>query len=321
MTLHDAGGSDSAPIRLLMVLTENDAIVDSRDLGGLIQLAVEAEAAGINDVMLSEHVLLGPDSGAAGEMTNSRDYAAPGNQSPSTSWPNSIVLLSAIAQATTSLRLVAGAIIAPLRHPLLLAKELGTLDLLSRGRLVVLPTVSWSRDEYAALGVSFSERGKILDEQLEVLAKSWGPYPFNHHGTYFDFDDVWLEPGAFLPTGPTLWFGGQGMNPAQVRRIARYGSGLNPFGPLTDDDIAALATGLREVGRDLSEIEMVGGIRGTFYSHDDVADLEVALADLPRQIEQGFTTICFKPAMFVRSADEVGDFCRHLKSRVREIAG
>ena len=321
MTLHDAGGSDSAPIRLLMVLTENDAIVDSRDLGGHIQLAVEAEAAGINDVMLSEHVLLGPDSGAAGEMTNSRDYAAPGNQSPSTSWPNSIVLLSAIAQATTSLRLVAGAVIAPLRHPLLLAKELGTLDLLSRGRLVVLPTVSWSRDEYAALGVSFSERGKILDEQLEILAKSWGPYPFNHHGTYFDFDDVWLEPGAFRPTGPTLWFGGQGMNPAQVRRIARYGSGLNPFGPLTDDDIAALATGLREVGRDLSEIEMVGGIRGTFYSHDDVADLEVALADLPRQIEQGFTTICFKPAMFVRSADEVGDFCRHLKSRVRAIAG
>lgn len=320
MTLHDAGGSDSAPIRLLMVLTENDAIVDSRDLGGLIQLAVEAEAAGISDVMLSEHVVLGPDSGAAGEMTNSRDYAAPGNQSPSTAWPNSIVLLSAIAQATTSLRLVAGAIIAPLRHPLLLAKELGTLDLLSQGRLVVLPTVSWSRDEYAALGVSFSERGKILDEQLEILAKSWGPYPFNHRGTYFDFGDVWLEPGAFRPTGPTLWFGGQGMNPAQVRRIARYGSGLNPFGPLTDDDIAALATGLREVGRDLSEIEMVGGIRGTFNSHDDVADLEVALADLPRQIEQGFTTICFKPAMFVRSADEVGDFCRHLKSRVHAIA-
>jgi len=321
VTSHEVGGSGTRPIRLLMVLTENDAIVDSRDLGGMVQMAVEAEAAGIGDVMLSEHVLLGSDSGASGEMTNPRDYAAPGNQPPSTAWPNSIVLLSAIAQATTDLRLVAGAIIAPLRHPLLLAKELGTLDLLSRGRLVVLPTVSWSRDEYAALGVSFNERGKILDEQLEILAKSWGPYPFNHHGTYFDFDDVWLEPGAFAPTGPTMWFGGQGMNPAQVRRMALYGSGLNPFGPLTDDDLAALSAGLREVGRDLSEIEMVGGIRGTFHSHDDVADIEVALADLPRQLEQGFTTICFKPAMFIRSADEVGDFCRYLSSRVSEIAG
>ena len=304
-----------------MVLTENDTIVDSRDLGGMVQMAVEAEAAGIGDVMLSEHVLLGPDSAAAGTMTNPRDYAAPGNQSPATAWPNSIVLLSAIAQATSQLRLVAGAIIAPLRHPLLLAKELGTLDLLSQGRLVVLPTVSWSRDEYAALGVAFNERGKILDEQLEILAKSWGPYPFSHHGTYFDFGDVWLEPGAFRPTGPSLWFGGQGMNPAQVRRMARYGSGLNPFGPLTNDDLAALASGLREVGRDLSEIEMVGGIRGTFHGPDDIADIEVALADLPRQLEQGFTTICFKPAMFVRSADEVGDFCRHLVTRVNKIAG
>ena len=321
MTSHDAGGSDSRPIRLLLGLTENDTIVDSRDLGGMVQMAVEAEAAGIGDVMLSEHVLLGPDSAAAGTMTNPRDYAAPGNQSPATAWPNSIVLLSAIAQATSQLRLVAGAIIAPLRHPLLLAKELGTLDLLSQGRLVVLPTVSWSRDEYAALGVAFNERGKILDEQLEILAKSWGPYPFSHHGTYFDFGDVWLEPGAFRPTGPSLWFGGQGMNPAQVRRMARYGSGLNPFGPLTNDDLAALAAGLREVGRDLSEIEMVGGIRGTFHGPDDIADIEVALADLPRQLEQGFTTICFKPAMFVRSADEVGDFCRHLVTRVNKIAG
>ena len=187
--------------RLVMVLTENQTIVDERDLRGLVSIAVQAEAAGVDAVMLSEHILLGPDSGANGEMTNPRAYAAPGNQSPSTAWPNSIVLLSAIAQATTTLRLVAGAIIAPLRHPLLLAKELGTLDLLSQGRLVVLPTVSWSRDEYAALGVPFKERGKVLDEQLEVLAKAYGPFPISHEGPRFPFDDVWLEPGAFT----TAW--------------------------------------------------------------------------------------------------------------------
>ena len=57
---------------------------------------------------------------------------------------------------------------------------------------------------------------------------------------HFSFGDVWLEPGAYTQSGPVMWFGGQGMNPAQVRRIARYGSGLNPFGPLTNDDLAAL---------------------------------------------------------------------------------
>lgn len=320
-------GSDSekqedgamADVRWLMVLTENEAILDPRDLGALVDLAATAEANGIDGVQLSEHVALGRDSGAAGEMHNPRDYAAPGNQSPAYPWPSSIVLMSAIAQATSSLRLVAGAIIAPLRHPLLLAKELGTLDLLSQGRLVVLPTVSWSRDEYAALGVPFAERGQILDEQLEVLAKCWGPYPISHDGPRFPFTDVWLEPGAHTQAGPPLWFGGQGMPPHVVRRIARYGSGLNPFGRLTDADMDALAQGMRDVGRDIAELELVGGIQGTFTGPDDVADVDVALADLPRQLEQGFTTICFKPSMFVRSVDEVPALCRHLVAAGRRL--
>ena len=307
-------------VRLLMVLTENQAIVDERDLRGLVDLAVEAERAGIDGVMLSEHVVLGSDSRGAGEMSNPRDYAAPGNQPPSTAWPSSIVLLSAIAEATSALRLVAGAVIAPLRHPLLLAKELGTLDLLSGGRLVVLPTVSWSRDEYAALGVSFGERGRILDEQLEVLQKSWGPYPISHDGPRFPFTDVWLEPGAATPTGPPLWFGGQGMHAALARRLARYGSGLNPFGPLTDVDLALLAETMRDHGRDIAELEMVGGIRGRFERPDDVADVDEALVDLPRQLDQGFRTICFKPAMFVGSASDVGDLCRDLVTKVDRLA-
>ena len=67
--------------------------------------------------MLSEHVVLGPDAGAAGLMENPRDWAYPGNQDPSTPWPSSLILLGAIAAVTTRLRLIAGAVIAPLRHP------------------------------------------------------------------------------------------------------------------------------------------------------------------------------------------------------------
>ena len=116
---------------------------------------------------------MGPSSGAAGVMTNPRDYALPGNQEPDTPWPDSMVLLSAIAAVTTRLRLALGAIIAPLRHPLLLAKQLATLDLLSEGRLVVLPTVSWHRDEYEALGVPFNRRGALLDEHLAAWRACW----------------------------------------------------------------------------------------------------------------------------------------------------
>jgi alkanesulfonate monooxygenase SsuD/methylene tetrahydromethanopterin reductase-like flavin-dependent oxidoreductase (luciferase family) len=304
------------PRRLLLVLTENQTIVDPRDLDGLVQLAVDAEAAGVDGVMMSEHIVLGPSAGAEGVMRNERDYAAPGNQDPATPWPSSLVMLSAIAQATTTLRLVAGAVIAPLRHPLLLARELGTLDLLSHGRLVVLPTVSWHRDEYDALGVAFGERGKILDEQLEVWDRAWGASPFRHDGARFPFGEVWMEPGPTRPGGPALWFGGQGMHPPLIRRIVRYGTGVNPFGPLTDDDLRLLAAAMTQAGRDVSELELVGGIRGRFHSADDIADLDTALAPLPRQLEQGFSTICFKPAMFVRTADEVADLCRELVSRL-----
>lgn len=307
-------------VRLLMVLTENEALTGTHDPSVMVDMAVEAERHGIDGVMLSEHVVLGRDSGTAGEMHNPRDYAAPGNQSPDYPWPNSIVLTSAIAQATERLRLVAGAIIAPLRHPLLLAKELGTLDLLSRGRLVVLPTVSWSRDEYDALGVPFAERGRILDEQLEILSKAWGPFPISHEGRYFSFRDVWLEPGAWTHQGPPIWLGGQGMHPPLIRRLARYGRGLNPFGTLTADDLAALAAGMRAVGRDISELELVGGIRGTFHGPDDVADLDEALATLPDQLHRGFTTICFKPAMFVDDIAALPAFYDELTDKVRLIA-
>jgi cytochrome P450 len=136
--------------------------------------AVEAERAGLDAIMVSEHIVLGPSSNEAGLPANPRDYALPGNQDPATPWPSPIVLLSAIAAATTRIRLVASALISPLRHPLASAKDLATLDRLSGGRLVVQPTVSWHRDEYDALGVPFGRRGEILDERSRSGRKPGG---------------------------------------------------------------------------------------------------------------------------------------------------
>ena len=219
--------------RLILVLSENWTLTSPRDLRSLVRIAVEAEAAGVDAVMLSEHVVLGPASGAGGIMGNPRDYAAPGNQDPATPWPDSIVLASAIAAATTRLRIALAAVIAPLRHPLLLAKQLATLDLLSEGRLVVQPTVSWHDEEYEALGVPFHQRGAILDEQLEVMAAAWRDTPAAYSGKHFAFSDVYVEPKPFRPEGPRMWFGGQSMHPALLRRLVRYGHGFHPFGSPT----------------------------------------------------------------------------------------
>jgi alkanesulfonate monooxygenase SsuD/methylene tetrahydromethanopterin reductase-like flavin-dependent oxidoreductase (luciferase family) len=93
-------------------------------------------------------------------------------------------VLSAIATVTDRLRLTASAVIAPLRHPLLLARELGILDLLSGGRLIVLPNVSWSRDDYAALGVPFSRRGRLFNEHPEIRRKLWVTSAMSHESEY-----------------------------------------------------------------------------------------------------------------------------------------
>ncbi len=311
----------SATPRLLMVLSESWTLTPPDDLRALVELAVVAEAEGVDGVMLSEHVVLGRSADADGLMANPRDYAAPGNQDPAMPWPSSTVLMSAIAARTERLRLVAGAIIAPLRHPLLLAKDLGTLDQLSQGRLVVLPTVSWHQDEYDALGVPFGERGAILDEQLEVLELCWGtPGPVSHQGRYFPFDDVWVEPMPRTPGGPPLWFGGQRLHGALLRRLVRWGSGFNPFGSPTPDELAELRTALVDAGRDPAGMEMVGGIRGRFPHATGPADLDEALAGLPAQLAAGFGTICFKPAMYIDDPRELGMFCRLLRQRVETMA-
>jgi probable F420-dependent oxidoreductase len=302
--------------RVVMVLSENWTLISPRDLPTLVDLALVAEAAGVDTVMLSEHVVLGPSAGAAGRMENPRDYAAPGNQDPDTPWPDSIVLAAAIAARTRELRVALAAIIAPLRHPLLLAKQLATLDLLAGGRLVVQPTVSWAEEEYAALGVPFTQRGAILDEQLAAMQAAWTEAPAAFAGTHFRFSDVWCEPRPFHPGGPRMWFGGQSLHPALVRRLVRYGSGFHPFGSPTDADLARLGEAMRAAGRDLSELELVGGIRGRFGSSDAVADLDEALADVPAQLARGFTSICFKPAMFTDDRAEVGAVCRRVVEAV-----
>src|SRR3954451_1567823 len=231
----------TASPRMLMILSENWTLTSGRNLPELVRWARVAEDSGFDAVMISEHVVLGPDASANGVMGNPRDYAMPGNQDPEMPWPNSLLLLAAMASVTQHLRLVAGAIIAPLRHPLLLARELGTLDLISNGRLVVQPTVSWSEDEYACLGVPFRKRGRILDEQLEILELAWKGSPFSYAGEYFRFQDATLEPRAFWPDGPRLWFGGQSLTPAIQRRLLRYGHGFHPLGVPSEVDLAELA--------------------------------------------------------------------------------
>ena len=233
---------------MCLILSENWTMTCGRDLPRLVRWAREAEDAGFDSVMISEHIVLGPAANVNGLMANPREYALPGNQDPTTPWPSSLVLLSAIAAVTTRIRLVASAVIAPLRHPLLLARELGSLDLLSGGRLVVQPTVSWLAEEYAALGVPFRRRGDLLDEHLAAWRVLWRDTPASFAGEHYHFQDVYLEPKAFRPEGPQLWLGGAGLHRRMLARIVAYGDGFNPLGRPAPEEMARLCAAMRRGG-------------------------------------------------------------------------
>lgn len=313
-----SAGSSTTP-RMVSVLTENWTMTDPRDIRGLVRMAQEAEDAGFDMVMVSDHVLLGPSAGSDGRMANPRDYAMPGNQDPFTAWPSNLVLLSAIAAATTRIRVGAIALIAPLRHPLVLAHDLATLDLLSEGRLVIQPTVSWHREEYDALGVPWERRGRILDEHLRIWERVWAESPASFEGDFFSFSDVYVEPKPTLPSGPPMWFGGERVHGAIVERLVRYGSGYHPLGRVTAEDVVTLRDALAAAGRSLDDLELVGGTRVEFPSDDSVAPLPEALEEIPRQRELGFTTFVVKPSIFIDERDQHAAFCREVMDRVAAL--
>jgi alkanesulfonate monooxygenase SsuD/methylene tetrahydromethanopterin reductase-like flavin-dependent oxidoreductase (luciferase family) len=219
------------------------------------------------------------------------------------------------------LRLIAGAVIPPLRHPLLIAKQLATLDLLSEGRLIVQPTVSWHRAEYEALGVPFERRGELLDEHLAAWSALWGQSPASFEGVHYRFSDVYLEPKPFRPAGPVLWFGGSSLHERLLRRLVTYGRGFNPLGSTKPGELERLALAMAEAGRDIGELEMLGGTRGSFPDASGVADLDRALASIPDQVARGFTTICIKPSQFIDDRSQVAAFCRDVVERVAALVG
>jgi hypothetical protein len=116
-----------------------------------------------------------------------------------------------------------------------------------------------------------------------------------------------------------LWFGGQTISPWIVRRLVAYGHGFHPFGQPTGEELAELRATLASAGRDMTELEVVGGIRPRFPDHDSPADLDEAAEQIPTQLAAGYTTICFKPSQFTDDPAVVGSLCRRLVRRVESL--
>ena len=134
--------------------------------------------------------------------------------------------LSWAAAATEGIGLGTSVLVVPHHNPLWLANALASLDFLSGGRLVVGAGVGWSEAEFAALGHTFADRGRRMDEALDLLRAAWRDDPVSFHGDFHDFDDVRFlpKPAHEIP----LWIGG-GVEAAYRRAVAK-GDGFHAVG-------------------------------------------------------------------------------------------
>jgi probable F420-dependent oxidoreductase len=135
-------------------------------------------------------------------------------------WPHATTVMAFVAGATRRIRMHASVLILPLHHPIALAKAISTLDVLSGGRVTVAVGVGHAQREFEALGVPFHERGRIVDEMLDLMKVLWGNDEPAFHGTYFQVDGVAFAPRPVQQPHPPIWVGGN--SKTALRRAARH---------------------------------------------------------------------------------------------------
>jgi probable F420-dependent oxidoreductase len=140
--------------------------------------------------------------------------------------PESLSLLAFVTGATRTLRVGTAVLVLPQRHPILLAKQLATIDRLSGGRVEIGIGSGWLRDEFEILGWSFDDRGARTDEWIEVLRVLWRDRVASYAGSFVKFDDVRLTTHPTQPGGVPIIVGGRS-GPA-LRRAGRLGDGFLP---------------------------------------------------------------------------------------------
>jgi probable F420-dependent oxidoreductase len=260
------------------------------DWSALVDMAVAADRAGIDRVLVSDHVVFGENL----EQYGRRELGgiAGGRQptGPDGYWLEPMTLLALLAGRTTRVRLGSGILQAALRRPVVLAKSAATLDVLSGGRLDLGVGVGWQREEYDAAGLRFEDRGRLLDECLTVCQKLWRDSPAFCSSESLSFGPVHSFPHPVQTEGVPIWVSGT-LNSRVLSRIARFATGWIPWGDEMIDPAAAvprLRDSLAELGRDPHGLRVVGGLRLT-EGRGGKLDLDRTMEHLAGHLEAGIT--------------------------------
>jgi probable F420-dependent oxidoreductase len=264
----------------------------------LVAVARAAEAHGYHSLWVFQRLLYA--------LAPRNDYPP----LPGQPWPRAfqrvldpIVALTYAAAVTRRIRIGTSVLIMPYYTPVMLAKTLATLDVLSDGRLEVGLGIGWSEDEYEAVGVPFRQRGRRADEFLRCLKAVWTEDPVEFAGEFYRVPRSRIEPKPVQKPHPPITIGGYG--PVVVRRAVTLGDGFNG-GNVPLHQVAPIVAELRRAaaaaGRDPATLHVVS--RGSFHVHDRPqgpgrrplwGSLEEIREDIGRYAAAGLTTLFLEP--------------------------
>lgn len=221
------------------------------DWGRVLDLARAADDAGIDGVVVPDHVAIGPRT----DRYPTGDFPLP-VEAP---WLDPLVVLTAVAAVTSRVRLGTGILIAPVRPAVVLAKAVATLDVLSGGRVDLGVGTGWQREELEAAGVPWAERGARLTDGIAACRALWeGDGPVTVDLPTVAFAEIRSAPSPVQRPLPVLFSGT--LHDRNLDRIVRLGDGWIPIMGATRDDVATgvrtLRTAYEDAGRDPSALRV-----------------------------------------------------------------
>ena len=270
--------------------------------------AQTAEALGFDSVWAADHIVI-PQ-----QISSRYPYTATGAfpMDPTEPLLEPLSVLSFVAACTTKVRLGTAVLVLPHRNAVVTAKTVATIDVLSRGRVILGVGVGWMEEEFNALNASFAQRGPLSDEAVAVMKELWTSEHPHFEGKFHRFPEVACEPRPVQKPHPPIWIGGH-TGPA-LRRIVEYGDGWAAvvFNP---QEFAERLDKLREkaakAGRDLSKITLCVSPRGKRP--------EAMIEDIPRYQELGATYLYLAFFNFARSYTEMANMMEQFARDVKLI--
>jgi probable F420-dependent oxidoreductase len=180
--------------------------------------------------------------------------------------PSPLIVATAVAARTKTLRVGTSVILLPLHHPVHLAEDVITLDLVSKGRVVLGVGIGYQPADFQAFAVPMDERLARFEESVEILRLCWTGEPFSFHGKHYALDDVRVTPRPYQKAGPPLWIGAS--VPAAARRAGRIADGFVGTPSTGMENATSLATIYKEAARAAGRPAQVVQMRDAWVAKD-----------------------------------------------------